>query len=198
MSRFQSLSAWLRSLSRRERRVIAGGVAVSALALLAVWVALPLARRWQDREMAIAARAMQLGQLRSLIQGEATTRDGLRSRERDRAAIRQRLLSGATPALAASNLQTLLQGYADGSRVTLDRVDLVAQPGTAGGDGLSVIPVSLSGRGDIHGLAELLSRFQYGEKILIVDELRVTSRDPNSGPDVLSFSVRLHGAYSQE
>jgi hypothetical protein len=171
---------------------------VSVLALLTVWVGLPLARRWQDREAAIAAREIQLGQLQSLIQGEAAIREGLRVRQVDRAAIRQRLLSGATPALAASNLQTLLQGYADGSQVSLDRVDLVAQPGTAAGNALPAIPVSLSGRGDIHGLADLLTRFQYGEKLLIVDELRVTSGDRVSGPDLLNFSVRLHGAYGPE
>jgi hypothetical protein len=198
MSRFRSLSTWFRHLNRRERRVVTAGAVVSVLALLTAWVALPFARRWQDREAAITAKQAQLGQLRSLIEGERGTRQSLTARQRDRASLRQRLLTGATPALAASNVQALLQGYADGSRVTLDRVDVVAEPGSAGGEGLPAIPVRLSGQGDIYGLADLLTRLQFGGKLLVVDELRVTGGAPNYAPDLLSFSVKLHGAYSPE
>jgi hypothetical protein len=144
------------------------------------------------------ARQSQLGQLRSLVQGEAATREGLAVRQKERVALRERLLTGATPALAASNLQGLLQGYADGSRVTLDRVDVVAEPGTPGGDSLPAIPVRLSGQGDIYGLSELLTRFQSGPKLLIVDELKVTGGDQGYQPGLLNFSVRLHGAYAAE
>lgn len=196
MSLSQSLSAWFRHRSGRERRVLVAGAAVSILALLTVWVALPLVRRWQDREAAIAAREIQLGQLRTLVQREAGTREGLVARNRDRAALRGRLLTGATHALAASEVQALLQGYADGSRVTLDRVDVVAEPGDTTRGSLPAIPVRLSGRGDIYGLTELLTRLQGGRKLLVIDELRVTGEAPSSAPDLLNISVRLHGAHS--
>jgi hypothetical protein len=198
MNRSQSPSAWFRSLSRRERRVVSAGAAVCLLSLLTIWVVLPFARRWQDREEAIVARQGQLGQLRSLVLREAATREGLVVRQKERVALRERLLTGATPALAASNLQGLLQGYADGSRVTLDRVDVVAEPGVPSGDSLPAIPVRLSGQGDIYGLSELLTRFQSGPKLLIVDELKVTGGSQEYQPDLLSFSVRLHGAYGAE
>jgi hypothetical protein len=198
MNRSQSLFAWFRRLSRRERRVVSAGAAVCFLGLLTIGVAIPFAGRWQDREDAIAARQSQLGQLRSLVEGEAATREGLVVRQRERVALRERLLTGATPALAASNLQGLLQGYADGSRVTLDRVDVVAEPGATSEEGLPAIPVQLSGQGDIYGLSELLTRFQSGPKLLIVDELKVTGGNPEYQPDLLNFSVRLHGAYSPE
>lgn len=196
MSLSRSLSAWFRHRSGRERRIIAAGAVVSILALLTAWVVLPFARRWQDREATITAREIQLGQLRSLIQREAATRGGLAARERDRAALRSRLLTGATHALAASEVQAVLQGYADGSRVTLDRVDVVAEPGDASGASLPAIPVRLSGRGDIHGLTELLTRLQSGGKLLVVDELRVLNEGPSDAPDLLHFSMQLHGAHS--
>jgi len=197
MSPFQSLSAWFRRLNRRERRVVAAGALVSILALLGVWVALPLSSRWLNREAAIQAKQSQLAQLRTLVEGDSATRQFLSVRLRDRAALRGRLLTGATPALAASNLQALLQGYADGSRVTLTRVDLVAQPGAAGAEGLPAIPVRLSAHGDIYGLTDLLSRLQYGEKLLVIDEFMVNAGAVGGDrPDLLTFSVRLHGAYS--
>src|SRR5688572_12877522 len=111
MNRSQSLSAWYQRLSGRERRVIGAGAAVSLLGLLMVWGALPFVERWQDREDAIAARQTQLGRLRSLLENESATRASLETRQRERGALSPRLLTGATPALAASNLQALLQGY---------------------------------------------------------------------------------------
>jgi hypothetical protein len=198
MSRFPSLSAWFQRLSRRERRFVAAGAVVSTLALLSVWVALPFVRRWHDREATIAAKATQLGQLRALVESEALARSRLVEHQRDRARLRERLLTGATPALAASNVQALLQGYADRSRVTLDRVDVVAGPGSATGETLPAIPVSLSGQGDIYGISELLTSLQHGGKLLVLDELRVTGGNPSYAPDLVSFSIRLHGAYSQE
>jgi hypothetical protein len=199
MSHFQSLSAWYRRLSARERRVVAAGALVSALALLTVWAVLPFARRWQERETAIAAQQTRLMQLHSLVEAEDAARQSLTSRQRARSAVRQRLVTGSTPALAASNLQALLQGYADSSRVNLDRVDLVAEPGAASDHALPVIPVRLSGQGDIYGLTGLLKRLQHGEKLLVIDELSVNAGAvAGNQPDLLVFSVRLHGAYTPE
>jgi hypothetical protein len=197
MSPSQSLSAWFQRLSRRERRVVTAGALVSTLALLAAWVLLPFVGRWQDREAAIEAKQSQLVRLRQLVEAEAATRQLLSARLRARTELRERLLTGATPALAASDLQALLQGYADGSRVTLTRVDLVAQPGAADDKGLPAIPVRLSAHSDVHGLSDLLSRLQYGEKLLVIDELTVNvGAVDGRRPDLLTFSVRLHGAYS--
>ncbi len=200
MNRFPSLSAWFRRLSLRERRVVAAGGLVSVVALLLAWVALPFARHWQDREAAIGAKQTQLARLRALTQSEAASQEALATRQRERGPLRQRLLTGATPALAAANLQALLQNYADQSRVTLDRVNLVAAPGAVGEGGLPAIPVQLSAQGDIHGLADLLARLQYGGKLLVIDELRVNAGGSggDGGVELLSWSLRLHGAYSPE
>jgi type II secretion system (T2SS) protein M len=199
MSRFQSLSAWFRRLSRRERLIVSAGALVSALALLSVWVVLPLARRWQDREATINLKQTQLAQLQTLVANNGAIRKNLAERQAARVALRQRLLTGSTPALAASNLQALLQGYADASQVSLDRVDVVAAPGTEGGQGLPAVPVRLSGQGDIYGLTSLLDRLQNGEKLLVIDELSVNAGGvAGYRPDLLVFSVRLHGAYTPD
>lgn len=199
MSLSQSPSGWFRRLSPRERRVVSGGALVVSLTLLGAWVVLPLVRRWDDRETAIQARQTQLSQLKALVRSEATRRRDVAALQRDRLALRRQLLTGATPALAASNLQALLQGYADASRVTLDRVDLVAEPGSSAEGGLPAIPVQLSASGDIYGLAELLARLQYGGTLLVIDEVRVSTGDiEGEDSHLLAWSVRLHGAYSPE
>jgi hypothetical protein len=199
MSRFQSLSGWHRRLSTREQRFIAAGALVSTLALLAVWVVLPYATRWQDREAAIGAREIRLVQFRRLVEGEDTARQNLASGQRTRSALRRRFLTGSTPALAASSLQARLQALADTSRVSLDRIDPMADPGGARDHGLPAVPVRLSGKGDLYGLTGFLSGLQRGEKLLVIDELSVSAGDvTGQRPDLLVFSVRLHGVYSAE
>lgn len=170
---------------------------VAILALLTVWLVLPFAARWEEREATISAKALQLGQLRGLVSNDGARQKDLAAREVERDSNQARLLTGATPALAASDLQALLQGYADASRVTLDRVDVVAETGDTG-KVVPAIPVRLSGQGDIYGLTELVSRLQHGGKLLIIDELGVTGGNPGYAPDLLTFSMRLHGAYRAE
>jgi len=179
--------------------VVIGGGLVSALALGAAWIGLPLARRWSDREAAIAARRAELSQLQRLVADEPAIRRILALRRAQRAGLREQLLTGATPALAASDLQALLQRYADSSRVTLDRVDLAAQPEAARGAGLPAIPVELSASGDIYGLAELIARLQNGSKLLVIDEIQVNAGTVgDERAPLLTWSMRLHGSYSAD
>jgi type II secretory pathway component PulM len=199
MSRFQSLSGWTPRLNSRERRVVAGGALVAGLALLATWVVLPLAGRWEAREDAIAAREGQVAQVQGLVEGESAIRRYLAERQQERATLRNQLLTGTTPALAAASLQALLQRYANASRVTLERVDLVAEPASGEARGLVPVPVELSATGDVYGLADLLGRLQYSYKLLVIDELQVSAgATDNRGSPLLTWSVRLHGAYSPD
>ena len=199
MSRSPSVSTWFQRLSARERRIIAAGALLSGLALLGSWALLPFARHYQEREAAISAQQSRLVQLRALVHGEPAAKRSLVSLQREHTELRRRLLTGSTPALAASNLQALLQSYADSSRVNLERVDPVAEPGTVAAHGLPTIPVRLSGQGDIYGLIALLERLQHGEKLLAVDELSLNEISTSAGRhDLLGFSVRLHAVYSPD
>jgi hypothetical protein len=140
---------------------------------------------------------------------EAQARRALGEEERRRALLGQRLVSGMTPALASSNLQTLLQRYADESNVTLDRVDLVGEQGTAAPDSLPTVPVQLAATGDVYGLLDFLYRLQYGERLIVVDEVLVSAGyapPPSAGVPVagvpavqtLTWTVRLRAPYLRQ
>jgi hypothetical protein len=188
------LSDTLRRLNSRERIVVIGGAAISAVAAVAVLVVLPQARRWLDREDQIAMHAEQLARLESLVEREDMVRDRLAALERERTAAARQLLEGETAAVAASSLQLLLNRYATESRVELDRVDAVSRP--ADTDGITEIPARISVRGDIYGLVDLLFYLQNGEKLLVVDELRVGQVPAGRGTvELLTASVSLHGYY---
>lgn len=188
-------SASFQRLSRRERLVVLAGTALTLLTLVTVFGVLPLASHWAEREAAIAAKAEQRARLRALVADEARIGAALASLRDGRNARSGRLLTGATRALAASDLQLLLRRYADQSRVVIDRVDVVSESATAQA-GLAPVPVRVSGSGDVSGLVDLLFYLQHGEKLLVIDEVRVTGSTPrNDGMQLLTWSLRLHGYY---
>jgi len=183
--------------------VILGGASVSAAALVIVLGVLPFGRRWAAREDAYAASREQWVRLATLAASTDGLRRTLAEQQRAFAADEARLVSGATPALAASSLQGLLQRYADESAVQLDRVDVAGQP-RPDRPGLVAIPVQLQGQGDIYGLVDFLYRLERGEKLLVVDDLTLNAGVawmPSAGfaggsrSQRLTWSVRLHGLY---
>jgi type II secretory pathway component PulM len=217
MKAFPWLSDTLRRLNPRERRVVLGGVLVSATALAIVLLGLPLLHSWAVREQAYAASREEWLRLATLVANTDRLRRTLDERQRAHAADEARLVTGATSALAASALQGLLQRYADESSVQLNRVDVASQP-RPDRPGLLAIPVQLQCQGDIYGLVDFLSRLEQGEKLLAVDELSLNAAvgvafgpsvgphagqgpGPRVGPRVakpsqyLSWSLRLHGLY---
>ena len=195
----------LRRLNPRERRVVLGGALVSATALLIVLVGLPLAHHWAAREAAYTASRERWLRLATLVASTDRLRRALDERKVAHAADEARLVTGATPALAASALQGLLQRYADESSVQLNRVDVASQP-RPDRPGLLAIPVQLQCQGDIYGLVDFLSRLEGGEKLLPLDELSLNAGfamslspgfSPRHGkaPQSFSWSLRLHGLY---
>lgn len=189
------LSDSLRRVNARERRFIIFGAGVAASLLFVMTVALPLARRWAARETLYAATREQWARLAGLAAGVEplrSTRDTQRLAQGPEAA---RLVTGATPALAASGLQGLLQRFAEEHGVQLDRVDVAAQP-RPDRAGLLAIPAQLQGQSDITGLVDFLLRIQVSQVLLVVDELAVNApTDGRDGRQTLLWTVRLHGLY---
>ena len=153
----------------------------------------------------LTANREQWLRLTALVASTDRLRQAVDERKRAHAAGEARLVTGATPALAASALQELLQRYAEESSVQLNRVDVASQP-RAGQPGLLTIPVQLQCLGDIYGLVDFLSRLEHSEKVLAVDELSLNaglapavrpvrgSRNATA-PQYFSWSLRLHGIY---
>jgi len=180
-----------RRLSRRERIVIALGAAVLVVALGLVWVVIPQARRWSEREARISLRSEQLARLESVLAQETEVREGLAALQRERQAADRRLLQGRTVAVAGSNLQLLLNRYVADSGMDLERVDAVGQAADQGP--LLEIPARLTVRGDIRELVDLLVRLQGSETLLAVEELRVSATPVRGQVDVITASIGLHG-----
>src|SRR6267378_4229155 len=98
------LSDTLRRLNPRERRVVLGGALVSATALVVVLLGVPFVHHWAVREAAYTASREQWLRLATLVGNADHLRRALAQRKVAHAADDARLVTGATPALAASAL----------------------------------------------------------------------------------------------
>jgi hypothetical protein len=173
--------------SRRERRVVAAGLAIVVLTLLTRFAFIPFALRWSEREATIASTADRIARLRSLIADESRLRSALRSSASSTAA--RRLVTGRTTALAGSALQAAIQSAADRSRVAVNRLDLAGAPDSATG-GLPSIPVTISAVGDVYGLSEFLSMLENGTPVIQVKQLTVVSNSSLRG-GLVQMSLQL-------
>lgn len=195
MNRSHWLSDSLRRVSPRERRFIFAGAGAVAALLVFTGVALPLVRRWTAREAAYVTTRDQWARLAGLAAGIDQLRSTRDSQRLAQGTELARLVTGATPALAASGLQGLLQRFAEEHGVQLDRVDVAAQPRPDRG-GLLAIPAQLQGQSDITGLVDFLLRIQVSQVLLIIDDLAVNAgTDGQDGHQTLIWTVRLHGLY---
>jgi hypothetical protein len=184
----------LRRLEPRERRVVVGGAIVSAVLLVTVWLVVPFAQHWSTRGAALSAARDRWARLATLVASTNHLKQTLDGTRHTAAADNEQLLAGATPALAASTLQSLVQRDAGESAVQLERVDAAGEP-TADRPGLLAIPVQLSARGDVYGLVDFLNRIEHGGPLLVVDELTVNADEGSDPRQTLTWSLRLHGLY---
>jgi Type II secretion system (T2SS), protein M subtype b len=198
----------LRRLEPRERRVVAAGAIVSAAMLATVWLVLPFAQHWAARESRLAAARERWDRVATLVANTGRLRQTLDSARRASAADAGDIVAGATPALAASAIQDVLQRDATQSGVQLERVDAAGEP-HADKPGLLAIPVQVQARGDLYGLAGFLARVEHGSPLLVADELtinagldegegdntRLVSTRAAGARQMLTWTLRLHGLY---
>ncbi len=169
----------------RERRVVMGGIVVLALSLLVTYGVLPAVTRWRDRELKLDRVRSQVAHLKGLQVHSSELESAASSTEALLAGGARRVIHARSIALGASALQTLLQGAADASGLVVDRVE-VGPDLTSDGD----LTATMSGYGDIHGLAALLAQLAGAPRITAVERLTVQINPALRGaPDVLRVTL---------
>jgi hypothetical protein len=179
-------------LSARERRTVTIGLAIVVIGLAVAYGLLPFVQQWREREAAIATQTQQLARLRGLIASEPQLR-AMAEQQQQSSVVEQQLLSGRTPALAAATLQSVLQEFANQSRLTVSRLDVAGAPETTGSS-LPMIPATVSAIGDIHGVVDMLTLIQQGPHLLEIAELNVRPNSALRG-ELLQLTITLRAAY---
>ena len=182
-------------LEPRERRTIAIAGVVVSVAMVFAYGILPYARRWSAREDLIATRAEQVARLKWLAEHEPELQKAAAERiARSGSVERPRLLAGRSPALAASALQTLVQGYADEAGITVRELNVAGAPDSSSVTS-EAIPATVSAIGDIWGVSGFVSRLQHGSTLIDIREIGV-SPNPALHGELLQLSLVLRAPYA--
>lgn len=188
-------SVFGRALEPRERRTIALGATVVAVAAIVVLVLLPLGRRWSERESLIDATRQHLARVSSIVGHEAKLAEETRLLEGRLGTGGTRLVRARTLPLAASAIQSLVRDYAQASVVTVTRLD-AAGAAIAGSGGVS-IPATIAAQGDIYGIADFLRRLQHGPWMVELTDFTIAPNPVLRG-NVLQVSIGLRAPVALE
>ncbi len=158
------------ALSKRERALVglAAGVAVALAGY--IYLVEPTLGRSRDLSALIPAREEVLTKRRALVAHRAAYAARLEEASHAVEQVRKRLLPGATPPLAASELQKLVKELASQSSVEV-RSERILTPVERGR--LLEIPIEITVAGGIREILMLLYRLEGTEKILTLQELKV-------------------------
>jgi Tfp pilus assembly protein PilO len=170
-------------ISRRERWLVAVGVAAAVIAVGYLYGIEPaLERRRQTAEL-VPARQTTLQRRRDLVTSRPTLIAELERAKQQLDEQSKRLLSGPTPPLAASELQRLVKDLAVSAGVEV-RSERVLSP--ADRDGIQEIPIEITVAGGIRECVGLLERLERTGKLLTVQDVRMRVISTGQPRDLLT------------
>ena len=158
------------TLSKRERALVGAAVGVALVVAGYLYLVEPTLARARELATLIPAREEILTKRRTLIAQRAVYAARLEELSRAVEQASARFLPGATPPLAASELQKLVKELAAQSSVDV-RSERILTPVERGR--LLEIPLEITVAGGIRELLTLLYRLEGTEKTLTLQELKV-------------------------
>lgn len=165
--------AWLARFNARERRLITAAAVVLGLALIKFLVVSPfLAYRESLRDEIAAHRdLLENGRAYLARAGEvARQRDMLRARFKE---IREQLVPGDTPTLAAASLQDTLHSLAGEKGVNIQSTQVMREETV--GD-FRRVAVRITATGELRQLADFLAAVEYGPRRVALPFLEISRR----------------------
>ncbi len=158
------------TLSKRERTLVGAAAGIAVVVVGYIYLVEPILARAREHAALIPARQEILTKRRALIGQRAAYAARLDEASRTVEQASARLLPGATPPLAASELQKLVKELAGQSSVEV-RSERILPPVERGP--LLEIPVEITVAGGIREVVTLLYRLEGTTKVLTLQELKV-------------------------
>src|SRR5215510_1787789 len=161
---------WLGRLSPRERSIVVRGAAILAVVVFWLFVVTPLRERTSATSDLVPERERLLARRLDLLARRAQIAAELESANARVERLNARLLTAASPAVVASELQKIVKDMAAEARTEI-RSERILPPEERGD--LLEIPVEIAVSAEIRQLVDLLSRVEGSQKLLTVKDLRV-------------------------
>jgi Tfp pilus assembly protein PilO len=171
------------NLSRRERSLITLGGLVALLIIGWEGIVQPIRERQRVASELAPLREQVLARRQELIGRKAAIAAELEATNARLDALGARFLPGATPAVAASELQNLVKEMA-AQAATEVRSERILPPVERAE--MLEIPLEITVSGDIRQLVDLLARLERAPKLLAVQDLKVRVVNISQPKDLLA------------
>jgi len=156
--------------TRRERSLIVLAVVIGAGILGYVYVFEPLQEWKQAGADVIPTREATLERRRLLVARRSTITAEIEKANKRIDEMAPRWLTGPTPTLAASELQTLIKGLADQAGAEM-RSERILPPVERAG--LQEVPIEITAASSLRDAVRLLYDLQHTPKILTVQDVKI-------------------------
>lgn len=174
------------AISRRERGIVGGALVVGGL--LAGWLLViePIRERNATTAELVPVREEILERRRELVSRKSAIAAELQAVDQRIEKLSARLLTAATPAVAASELQNIVKEMAVGAK-TETRSERILPPAERGD--LLEIGLEIAVSGEVRQLVDLLTRIEGSPKLLRVQDLKVRVMNITQPKDLLATLV---------
>ncbi len=169
-------------LKPRERRVVLAGAVVAAAVLGYVYGIEPLVRSREETRAQLQAARLRVDRYEQLLLRKARLAEEGKELDRRGAALRERLLPGPTPTLAAAQLQNMVKAEARRSALALQRM-AVERPALRGQ--VTEVPVHLALQGEIQPVSSFIRGVEQHRLALTIPELAIQVQDPKNPKDLI-------------
>ena len=169
-------------LKSRERRIVLGGAIVAAVLLGYVYGVEPLVKSRQETRVQLQSARLRVDRYEQLLSRRDRLAQEARDLEERSAALRERLLPGPTPTLAAAQLQGMVKAEAQRSALALQRM-AVERPASAGR--IAEVPVRVTLKGEIQQVSSFIKGIEQHRLALSIPELTIQVQDPKNPKDLI-------------
>ena len=177
------------SLSKRERAIVVGAVALAILIGGWLFVIEPIRARNASTAELLPVRADVLARRRELVGRKIAITAELQAIDQRIEGLSTRFLVAAAPAVAASELQNIAKEMTTAAS-TETRTERILPPVERGD--LLEIPIEIAISGEVGQIVNLLDRIEHAPKLLRVNELKVRVMNV-SQPKELLATMTLSG-----
>ena len=176
----------IRTLSARERAIVAGAIALGLVLGGWIFVVEPIHTRNASTAELLPVRADVLGRRRELVARKSAITTELQAVDSRIESLSARFLTAATPAVAASELQNIAKEMTTTAK-TETRTERILPPVERGE--LLEIPIELAISGEIGQIVDLLDRMERAPKLLRVNELKVRVMNVSQPKELLATMI---------
>jgi Tfp pilus assembly protein PilO len=171
------------NLSRRERLIIIGAVAVAIVVGGWLFIVEPIRERNALTAELVPVREDVLARRRELVARKGAVAAEMQAVDQRIEKLSSRFLTAAAPAVAASELQNLAKSMAAAAKMETrsERILPVVERGE-----LVEIPVEIAVSGEIRELVDLLNRLDASPKLIRVQDLKVRVMNITQPKDLLA------------